>query len=66
MLHNLYWGFSQLSISLRNSNRKRLYYHSNFGVKFLEIKTFIQAGYFKLIKSDIKNIYDATKDLYFK
>ncbi len=33
---------------------------------FLEINTFIQQGCIKLIKSDITDIYNVTKDLYFK
>ncbi len=31
-----------------------------------EIKTFIQKGHIKLIKTDSKDIYDVTKDFYFK
>ncbi len=43
---------------------------SNFfllgGGGLLEINTFIQQGSFKLIKSDDKDIYNVTKDLYFR
>jgi len=33
---------------------------------FKENCTFIQQGCFKLIQSDIKDIYNVTKDFYFK
>ncbi len=37
-----------------------------WGGGLLEINTFIQQGSFKLFKSDDKNIYNVTKDFYFR
>ncbi len=43
-------------------------YCTNFGGQdfFNEINTFIQQGHMKLFKSDCEDIYNVTKDFYFK
>ncbi len=40
--------------------------HDCTEILFKEINTFIHTGFIKLIKSDSKDMYNVTKDFYFK
>ncbi len=61
-----HWCHAQIYILLHSGVHYRLKIWGRYGLKKKEINTFAEYRCIILFKSDRKNIYNVTKDFYFK